>query len=146
MSGARERVPAVAGWFEPDAERPHLLGSRCTKCRSYFFPKEAFACRNPACQGTDLETVPLSRTGTLWSFTNNCYQPPAPYVSPDPFVPYVVAAVELDAEKMVVLGQVVAGVRLEDLRVGMRMELVIDTLFQDATKEHVVWKWRPVGH
>ena len=54
--------------------------------------------------------------------------------------------VELDAEKMVVLGQVVAGVRLEELRVGMRMELVVDTLFQDATKEHVVWKWKPTGH
>jgi uncharacterized OB-fold protein len=139
-------VPAVAGWFEPDAERPHLLGSRCAKCRSYFFPQESFACRNPACQATELETVPLSRAGTLWSYTNNCYQPPAPYVSPDPFVPYVVAAVELDAEKMVVLGQVVAGVRLEELRVGMKMELVVDTLFQDATKDHVVWKWKPAGH
>jgi uncharacterized OB-fold protein len=87
--------------------------------------------------------VPLSRRGTLWSFTNNCYPPPEPYVAREPFEPYAVAAVALETEQMVVLGQVVPGVRVEDLRVGMQMELVLDTLFQDGEREVVVWKWRP---
>ena len=46
---------------------------------------------------------------------------------------------------MVVLGQVVAGVGTEQLEVGMEMELVLDTLNEDAEHEYVVYKWRPVA-
>ena len=81
----------------------------------------------------------------MWSFTNNCYEPPAPYVASDPFEPYAVAAVELEREKMVVLGQVVPGVSVEDLSAGMEMELVVDTLFEDDDNEVVIWKWRPAA-
>ena len=63
--GTKERIPAVEGWFHIDAKAPTLLGSRCTSCGSYFFPKETFSCRNPSCQSSELEEVPLSRTGTL---------------------------------------------------------------------------------
>ncbi len=143
-SGAgKRRVPAIEGWFEIDTPAPHLLGSRCTTCGSYFFPAENAFCRNPDCQGSAFEVVPLSRTGTLWSVTNNCYQPPAPYMSPEPFRPYTIAAVELAEEKMVVLGQVVAGVETRALTVGMPMELVLDTLYEDDEHEYVIWKWRP---
>jgi hypothetical protein len=140
---AKPQVPAIEGWFTTDAKQPQLVGSRCTACKSYFFPKEFFFCRNPGCGGSEFETVPLSRTGKLWSYTTNFYQPPAPYVSPEPFVPYSVAAVELDAEKMVVLGQVASGVPASSLEVGMSMELVIENLFEDADAEYVVWKWKP---
>jgi uncharacterized OB-fold protein len=141
---AKQRIPAVEGWFR-DGDTPALLGTRCTACGSVFFPRESFYCRNPACAGTEFEEVELSRRGRLWSFTNNCYPPPAPYVAPDPFEPYAVAAVELEAEKMVVLGQVVHGVGPEDLEAGMEMELVVDTLFEDADHEYTVWKWRPAA-
>jgi uncharacterized OB-fold protein len=52
--------------------------------------------------------------------------------------------VELAAEQLVVLGQVVDGVGVEDLSVGTEVELVLDTLFTDDEKETVVWKWKPV--
>jgi hypothetical protein len=143
MTGAKTRVPAIAGWFEMDRAEPHLLGSRCAACGSYFFPKESFYCRNPGCESTEFEVVSLSRTGTLWSFTNNCYQPPAPYVSPEPFRPYTIGAVELAVEKMVVLGQVVPGVDVGRLRAGMRMELVLGTLYETDEHEYVVWNWKP---
>lgn len=145
MSTQKKRVPAVKGWFEVDSKEPHLLGSRCASCGSYFFPKESFYCKNPNCQGSEFEEVPLSRTGKLWSFTNNCYKPPPPYVSPDPFVPYTIAAVELSAEKIVVLGQVVPGVGVADLKAGMDMEMLVDKLFEDEENEYVVWKWKPAG-
>jgi uncharacterized OB-fold protein len=141
---AKTRRPAVEGWFTTEGE-PALLGSQCRACRSYFFPKQTHFCRNPACSSTDLDEVRLSRRGTLWSYTNNCYPPPAPYVASDPFEPYAVAAVELEREKMVVLGQVVPGVEVGALRAGMPMELVIDTLFEDDHDEWLVWKWRPTG-
>jgi uncharacterized OB-fold protein len=108
-----------------------------------FFPKASFACRNPACDGTEFEEVPLSRRGRVWSYTTNHYAPPAPYVSPDPFEPYSVAAVELSEEKVVVLGQVEGSA--DSLRVGAEMELVLSPLFTDDEGEHVVWKWKVVG-
>ena len=49
----------------------------------------------------------------------------------DPYVPFCLAAVELAAEKLVVMGQVVPGVTVDDLTVGDEVELVIDTLYED---------------
>ncbi len=145
MGRDKTKAPAIEGWFRMDPDDPRLLGTRCSACGSYFFPKEEAYCRNPGCAGTELEEVALSSRGRLWSFTNNCYAPPAPYVAPDPFEPYAIAAVELEEEKMVVLGQVVAGVDVGQLEAGMEMEIVLDTLYEDDDNEFVVWKWRPVA-
>jgi uncharacterized OB-fold protein len=137
---ARARVPAVEGWFTMDDADPRLVGNRCTSCGTVFFPKASIACRNPSCDGTEFEDAPLSNRGRVWSYTTNHYAPPAPYVSPDPFEPYSVAAVELAEEKLVVLGQVEGGA--DGLRVGAEVELVLSTLFADDEGERVVWKWK----
>lgn len=142
---SKRRTPAMEGWFSMDAEDPHLLGTQCRSCKTYFFPRETGFCRNPGCASTEFDEVPLSRRGRLWSFTNNCYKPPAPYVSPEPFEPYAIAAVELEAERMVVLGQVVPGVGVDRLAAGLEMELVLDTLYEDDDHEYLVWKWRPAA-
>jgi uncharacterized OB-fold protein len=139
---ARSRVAAIEGWYTLD-DPPHLLGSRCRSCGSYFFPRLSTFCRNPACEGTAFEDVELSRTGRIWSYTNACYQPPPPYVAADPFVPFAIAAVELSAERMIVLGQMVAGVDVAQLKVGMPVELVLETLYSEGTTDRVVWKWKP---
>ena len=136
-------VPAVEGWFTMDPESPQLIGNRCASCGTVFFPAAALACRNPSCDGTEFEESLLSRRGKVWSYTTNHYAPPAPYVSPDPFVPYSVAAVELDDEKLVVMGQVEGDP--DSLRVGAEVELVLSTLFEDDEGEHVVWKWKVVA-
>jgi hypothetical protein len=133
--------PAIEGWFATDPE-PALIGSRCTTCGTYVFPQATLACPNPECAGSEFDEVPLSRRGRLWSWTTNHYAPPAPYVSPDPFVPYTVAAVELPEEKLVVLGQVAGDV--EGLSVGREMEVVVDTLFEDDDAVHQIWKWKAV--
>ncbi len=143
MTQAKTRVPAVEGWFTTDGE-PRLLGSRCTACGTYAFPREAFFCRNPECDGTEFAEAPLSRRGIVWSFTDNRYQPPPPYVSPDPFVPYSIAAVELADEKMVVMGQLAPGTDASALRIGQEVELVVGTLYEDDEHEYLVWKWQPV--
>jgi hypothetical protein len=144
-SGGKVRKPAVEGWLRMDADDPRLLGTQCAACKTYFFPKETASCRNPACGGTELAEVALSNRGTLWSFTDNHYAPPPPFVAADPFEPYAVAAVELAEEKMVVLGQVVPGVGAGQLAAGMEMELVLDTLYEDDENEYIVWKWRPAA-
>ncbi|KAA0235501.1 MAG: benzoylsuccinyl-CoA thiolase [Actinobacteria bacterium] len=129
-----------------DEGRPALLGTRCSESGTYFFPPENAQSRVPGFAGSTLEEVRLSRTGTLWSYTNAAYQPPEPFVTTtEPFEPFCIAAVELAEEQMVVLGQVVAGIGVEDLEVGMEMELVLDTLYEDDDNAYVVWKWRPSG-
>ncbi len=143
MPAAKTRRPAVEGWFTLDEDAPALLGSRCTSCGSFAFPKETYFCRNPRCQGREFTESELSRTGTVWSYTDARYQPPKPYEAADPYVPFALAAVELAAEQMVVMGQVVPGVGVDDLSVGDEVELVLDTLYEDDDHEYLVWKWKP---
>jgi len=107
-------------------------------------PKASAFCRNPSCDGTEFEEVPLSNRGTVWSFTTNHYAPPPPYLAADPFEPFSVAAVQLPEEKMVVLGQVADGVDPATVRIGDKVELVLGTLFEDDDREYVVWKWKPI--
>lgn len=140
----KNRVAAQEGWFVVD-EKPRLIGLHDKSSGSYFFPKDVSIVRAPGHAEAELEEVELSQTGKLWSYTTNHYQPPEPYVSPDPFVPYTVAAVELTEERMVVLGQLAAGVDPATLEVGQEMELVLGTLYEDDENEYVVWNWRPTG-
>jgi hypothetical protein len=141
----RPRLAAIEGWYSLDETAPTLIGSRCTSCGTLFYPPPQGAfCRNPDCEGEIFDRVPLSRTGRIWSFTNACYQPPAPFVAANPFVPFAIAAVELEREKMIVLGQVVSGVGVEDLEVGLAVELVLETLHVDAAGDKLIWKWKPV--
>lgn len=140
---AKPLAPAIEGWFTMDTEQPHLIGTRCCDCGTYFFPRQSSYCKNPACDSTEFEEVQLSRTGTVWSYTNACYKPPEPFVAADPFEPYAIAAVQLEREQMTVLGQVIEGVGVEDLKVGMPMELVLETLHEDEEDTKVTWKWKP---
>lgn len=138
--------PAIEGWFTTDPD-PTLTGSRCTDCRTVVFPPvaaEGAFCRNPGCAGEDLRPTPLSRRGTVWSYTDAQYQPPPPYLPPtDPFEPFALAAVELP-EGLVVLGQVAQGYGVEDLRVGAEVELVVETLYADDEGDRTIWRWKPV--
>jgi uncharacterized protein len=147
--------PVIEGWFTT-GEEPHLLASQCTTCRTVVFPPvpgeagadsgaAAFYCRNPACDGEEQATVELSRRGTVWSYTDAQYQPPAPYVPPsDPFEPFALAAVELP-EGIVVLGQVADGFGVADLKVGDEVELVVETLNTDEEGDRLIYRWRPVA-
>ena len=136
-------VPAIEGWFT--IEPPALLGRHCTRCGTFAFPPTAEWCPNPRCDSDELETVPLSRTGTVWSYTDAQYQPPAPYVAPtEPYEPFAIAAVELDAERLIVLGQVADGFGVGDLSVGTRVELVVEPLETSDDTTTLVWRWRPI--
>ncbi|MEV8537138.1 zinc ribbon domain-containing protein [Streptomyces sp. NPDC051211] len=139
----------VGGWFTesgPGGEF-RLLGTQCSACTSVFFPREDAFCRNPACPGGELAEVPLSRRGRVWSYTDGRYRPPAPYVSdPEvPWEPYTLVAVELAAERMVVLGQAPPGVTVADLAVGMEVEVVPGVLDGDAGTTWTTWWFKPVG-
>lgn len=138
-------VPAVEGWFTTGDE-PHLLGTRCTTCGTVLFPRAEGFCRNPECRGREVEEVELSRTGTVWSYTDAQYQPPPPYIPPAAeHVPFALAAVELADEQLVVLGQVADGYGVDDLSVGATVELVVETVYELEGVPHLMYRWKPVA-
>ena len=137
-------APAIDGWHTMEV-KPHLIGTQCAECETYFFPKNTEYCRNPSCDSTDFHEVELSRTGHIWSYTNACYKPPEPFVAAEPFEPYAIAAVQLEKEQMVVLGQVIEGVNCEDLKVGMPVELVLEALHETNDDVKMTWKWKPAA-
>ncbi|MCK5880394.1 MAG: Zn-ribbon domain-containing OB-fold protein [Sinobacterium sp.] len=136
---------AIEGWYTLDADKPHLIGTQCKSCNTYYFPKQSQFCRNPDCDSTEFEEVKLSRKGKIWSYTDSQYKPPEPYIAADPYVPYTVAAVELEKEKMIVLGQAVEGTLVGDLKVGQEVELVLETLYEDDEANKLIWKWKPIS-
>lgn len=141
----KPRVPVIEGMFREEADGTgRLLGGRCPTCGGSFFPKQLSFCRNPACDGTELDDVELSTRGTLWSFTDNRYAPPPPYPACEPFEPYGVAAVELPEERMVVLGQLATGTDVASLTLGREMELVVEPLYETEDAVRTVWKWRAI--
>jgi uncharacterized OB-fold protein len=143
MTTTKPRVAAVEGLFTLDEEEPHLIGGKVAGRESYCFPKDLGG-SDPAGAG-EIEEVLLSRRGTIWSFSDSQYPPPPPFPITEPYQPVTIAAVELEKEKMVVLGQVADGFSAADLEVGMAVELVLGTLYEDDDQTYLVWQWKPLG-
>jgi len=53
--------------------------------------------------------------------------------------------VELESERIVVLGQAVPGITVADLTVGMEVEVVPGVLDEDTETTWTTWHWRPTG-
>lgn len=138
-------VPAIEGWFTTDPKAPSLIGSRCVDCGSYYFPVNLTRCRNPHCGGESLETTELSREGKVWSVTSAAYAPPAPYIVEKPFEPFAIVAVELEREKMVVVGQAAKGIGPRDLKAGDDVELILERAYAIDGVDQLIWKFRPVN-
>lgn len=120
-------------------EGVRLLGTRCRNCGEVFFGR-AIACQ--ACQGDNLESITLSRTGKLYSYTVNRGRPPGDYKGPEPFQPFAVGLVELP-EGIRVLS-VLTGGDVDQWTVNMDLELVIEELCEDEEGNTVVtYKFRP---
>lgn len=140
-----ELRPAIEGWFTTGDE-PALVGTRCRTCGTVAFPRQSTFCPNPACSGEDLDEVELSRRGRVWSYTDARYQPPPPYIPrTDPYEPFALAAVELEAEGLVVLGQIADGYGTDDLAIGAPVELVVEPLYQDGDTTFLTWRWKPLS-
>ncbi|MFI6602308.1 Zn-ribbon domain-containing OB-fold protein [Nonomuraea sp. NPDC050536] len=127
---------AIDGWFAIDEAGTQLIGTVCADCGTACFPPQHGLCRNPHCEGERLEETRLPRRGRVWSYTNACYAPPEPYVAAEPYIPIVLAAVELDGAGLVVLGQV-RDLTVDELEIGMELELTHGPLADGP----LVWMW-----
>ncbi|MGL5839680.1 MAG: Zn-ribbon domain-containing OB-fold protein [Sphingorhabdus sp.] len=107
--------PIAEGLWTDEAQ-PCLIGGRRKSDGKIVFPMPS----GDAANGYD--AVPLSRTGTLWSWTIQGFEPKAPYAGAQPFRPFGVGYVELP-------GEVIVETRLTTttgLKIGTKMELVIE--------------------
>jgi uncharacterized OB-fold protein len=123
--------------------KPYLIGSKCRSCGETFF-QSGLCCRR--CSSEDMEKIPLSRVGKLFSFTTVRVKPPH-FIGA---VPYLVGVVELpEGERIKTL---LTGCEQGELEIGMEMELVIERVGKlkapigniDAETEVSGWKFRPV--
>lgn len=95
-------------------EPPRLLGSRCGACATTTFPPREFC---PACRAVaGLERTELDRRGRIHSFTVVRQAPPGVAV------PYVLAWVDLPADRVRLMSTVV-GAEPEAVELGLPVEL-----------------------
>jgi len=131
------------GLFDWPTDEPRLRGSRCATCDHVTFPAPR-AC--PSCGGGDVAVTPLSRQGTLWTWTRQRFQPKnPPYIGrerPDEFAGFGVGYIELPEGRI----EARLAVGLEDeLRIGMPMELTIVPFATDEDGTEVLtYAFRPV--
>lgn len=121
-------------------EDVRLLGTRCKKCNEVMFGKLP-SCAN--CASEDVETIPLSKTGTLWTYTIIYHCPPGHYRGPkDPFVPFVEGLVELPDGVRVLS---VIDCDIDKVQIGMKLELVCYELYKNEEGKPVIaWKFKAV--
>ena len=137
-----QQVPVADELFEVSAAgTAALVGSRCTGCGTHYFPK-SISCRNPRCDTKGIERALLGRRGTLYSYTVQCYRPPALFRM-DPWAPYAIGLVQLP-EGLRVLGML-TGCELDQIRIGMSLRLLVEPLYRDADgREVLTYKFSPL--
>ena len=114
-----------------------LLGFGCLDCGVTVFGPCAFC---QSCTSDQLESVELSKTGVLYSYTI-VRVPPAGWPGP---VPYVLGQVELP-EGPQVLAELV-DCEHDKLKIGIPVELALQVVPPEGGgQDKVVYKWRPVG-
>ena len=117
--------------------RYRLIGERCSKCGSIYFPRRKIC---PRCGSRELTDHKLSEKGRLasWTVVRN---PPKEY---EKYAPYAVALIELD-DGVRVLSQLV-DVEPEEIKAGMRVEATFRKIKEEGTSGIIEYgyKFRPV--
>ena len=131
------RQPIAEGLFTGPDDEPSLIGGFCLSCDTYTFPVRA-GC--PNCGATTVETRPLVRTGTLWTWTTQGFVPKEPFTgtffATDPFEPWFVGLIELPGQLR--LESILVGCDQETLQIGMPMRLVLTPFRTIGPGEEIV--------
>jgi uncharacterized protein len=111
--------------FVTEADEVTLRGGECVACATTTFPHQE-SC--PCCGGGQMQPVALPRSGRLWSFTVQGFEPKPPYRGLDPFVKYGVGYVDL--------GPVIVAARLTEndpqrLAIGAHCDLTLIPAFAE---------------
>jgi uncharacterized OB-fold protein len=106
------------------AQRHELLIRRCRACGAYHFYPRDFC---PSCFSFDVDWVKASGRGVIYSFTI-CHRPAQAF---EDDVPYNIVLVEL--EEGIRMMSAVVECRGDDLKIGMRVEVVYDDVTAEVT-------------
>ena len=118
-------------------EEPRLMGVKCKKCGELFFPERTKCMK---CFAEDMEEIPLSQKGKVYSYTIVHHATPG-YTGP---LPYAVGAVELPGG--IVILSPLTQYPLDQLKIGMHVELVLEKLCEDENGNEVIsYKFRPLS-
>ena len=126
--------PIAEGLYTAEAE-PRLVGGRDRASGRIVFP----------CPSDDqFEAYPLSRQGTLWSYTVQRFRPKSPpYAGPESFAPWPVGYVELPGETIVEAR--LTNVVLDQIRIGMPLRLTFIPLDPAADKPVMLYAFEPIA-
>jgi uncharacterized OB-fold protein len=119
----------------PPGEEPRLTGVKCRSCGELFFPKRTKCIK---CFAEDMEEIRLSQRGKVYSYTIVHHATPG-YTGP---LPYAVGAIELPGG--IVILSPLAQCQLDQLKIGMDVELILEKLYEDDNGNEVIsYKFRP---
>ena len=104
---------------------------KCRTCGAVHFYPHALC---PNCMSPDLDYVPVSGNGTVYSYTI-MHRAPATSFQHD--IPYAVALVELEEGVRMISNLV--GCPIEEVRIGMPVRAV----YEDVTPEVTLFKFTP---
>ena len=125
-------APIAPGLWTQEPQ-PRLLGGKLASGEIVFPMPEGDAAHG-------VEPYPLSRRGTLWSWTSQDFRPKSPYEGPSEgphdFKPFLLGYVELPGE--VIVESYIVNATLADLRLGMAMEFTLTPF--DATRANFAFR------
>jgi len=132
-------VPIKPGYFTvPDdpTEPPKLLGTRCASCGECFFPRRAICAR---CLSERMVDVELGPRGTLYSYTFVHF----PLFGSTRVEHFGYGVGQIDLPEGPRVQAPLAG-RQEDFRVGQTVAAELEPLREDAGRDVVILRFRPV--
>jgi len=129
-----ESRPIRPGLF--DADGPALIAARCAECGKPHFPASGTC---PYCAAGGCETIRVGPDGTLRLFTVVASEPPG-YRGP---LPYGFGVVEVDGGLCLVSR--LTETRLERLRPGLPVRLVVEPLYADDAGPVLSYAFAPVA-
>ena len=137
---ARERIPFDEGYFTVPAapgETPRLIGSRCRSCGEHFYPRRLTCAK---CLSEEMEEIRLGPRGRLYTHTF-LFAPGFGDATDVEGYP----AGQIDLPEGPRVQSVLVGKR-GDFRIGMEMEMTIETVAHDKEgRDIVMYRFRPVG-
>lgn len=127
----RKRVPVEEGLFQMPTEKEdgYLVGQRCKSCGSVWW-RRRFAC--PKCCERELEEIPLSKRGKLFSYTILRQAPRNTVMT----APYAVGLIELPEGCR--FWAAMDSADLEKIRIDQQVELVFKKIKEDANGNDVI--------
>ena len=122
-------------WFRTIGDEVRLLGTKCLTCGKVSFPRKPVC---PACFAGRIETIPLSRKGTLHTFARSVMGP----AGMDK--PFVMGFIDLPEGVKLYSLIIDADPWDKVLKIGMEMEMTIGKVTVDASGQEVLsYRFRP---